>query len=296
MYAIWIIELSNDPMNDEQIQTIFDPLLDSSLDKHKIVLERLKNELAKFGLTSNQTDVYVFLGKYGSKTAPEISKTLGIARTETYHLLTSLQNRGLASATFQHPTRFSAMPISKAIWILVNAEKERISALEEHEKDIVSLWNDIPEFNAIEQIKENKFQMIQGSNQINSKIKDVINNTNKECLILGSENDFLKFYHSDFFTSLDKSDIDLKLLSSTSDKTAYIFDDIDRTKVRKMSDSIQENLCFIIKDDQELIFFIKNADQKPQEMSAIWTDSESMVYSMKILFQSIWIKSKNIHL
>ena len=296
MYAIWIIKLSNDPMNDEQIQTIFDPSLDSSLNKHKIALERLKNELSEFGLTSNQIDVYVFLGKYGSKTAPEISKTLGIPRTETYHLLTSLQNKGLVSATFQHPIRFSAMPISKAVWILVNAEKERVNALEEHEKDIVSLWENIPQFNAIEQIKENKFQIVQGSNQINSKIKDMINNTNKECLILGSENDFLKFYHSDFFTSLDKLDIDLKLLSSTSDKTSYIFDDIDRTKVRKMSDNIQENLCFIVKDDNELIFFIKNINQKPQEMSAIWTDSESMIYSMKTLFQSIWIKSKNIHL
>lgn len=296
MYAIWIIKLSNDPMNDEQIQTIFDPSLDSSLNKHKIALERLKNELSEFGLTSNQIDVYVFLGKYGSKTAPEISKTLGIPRTETYHLLTSLQNKGLVSATFQHPIRFSAMPISKAVWILVNAEKERVNALEEHEKDIVSLWENIPQFNAIEQIKENKFQIVQGSNQINSKIKDMINNTNKECLILGSENDFLKFYHSDFFTSLDKLDIDFKLLSSTSDKTSYIFDDIDRTKVRKMSDNIQENLCFIVKDDNELIFFIKNINQKPQEMSAIWTDSESMIYSMKTLFQSIWIKSKNIHL
>lgn len=296
MYAIWIIKLSNDLMNDEQIQTIFDPSLDSSLNKHKIVLERLKNELSKFGLTSNQIDVYVFLGKYGSKTAPELSKTLRIPRTETYHLLTSLQNKGLVSGTFQHPIRFSALPISKAIWILVNAEKERVNALEEHEQDIVSLWENIPQFNVIEQINENKFQMVQGSNQINSKIKDMINNTSKECLILGSENDFLKFYHSDFFTSLDKSDIDLKLLSSTSDKTAYIFDDIDRTKVRKMSDNIQENLCFILKDNKELIFFIKNANQNPQEMSAIWTDSESMVYSMKILFQSIWAKSKNIHL
>lgn len=283
-------------MNDEQIQTIFDSSFDSSLDEHKIVLEKLKSELAKFGLTSNQTDVYVFLGKYGSKTAPEISKTLGIPRTETYHLLTSLQNKGLVSATFQYPIRFSAMPISKAIWILVNAEKERVIALEEHEKDIVRLWENIPQFNVVEQIKENKFQMLQGSNQINSKIKDMINNTNRECLILGSENDFIKFYHSDFFTSLDKLDIDLQLLSSTSDKMAYIFDDIDRTKVRKMSGNMQENLCFIVKDNKELIFFIKNTNQKPQDMSAIWTDSESMVYAMKTLFQSIWIKSKNIHL
>jgi sugar-specific transcriptional regulator TrmB len=202
----------------------------------------------------------------------------------------------MVSATFQHPIRFSAEPLNKAIWSLVNAEKERVNSLEKQEKDMVQLWESIPEFGSCAETKEDKFQMLQGINQINSKIKEMIQSTNKEFQVLGSEKDFLKFYHSDFFGSLDKSEIDLKLLTSASDKAMYIFDDIDRSKVKKMSDNIKDNLCFITKDQQEIIFFIKNANQNSQEMSAIWTDSESMVYSMKTLFDSIWTKSKNIHL
>ncbi|MGI0087200.1 MAG: TrmB family transcriptional regulator [Nitrosotalea sp.] len=284
-------------MNDEEMQvTIFDSASDSRLYEHRLSIDRLQDELAKFGLTANQSKVYIFLGKYGSKTAPEVCKALKLPRTETYHLLTTLQNKGLVSATFQHPTRFSAEPLNKAIWILVNAEKERVNSLESEENGIVELWESIPMFAAVKGEKENRFQMLQGANQINSKIKEMVTNTKKEFIILGSEKDFLKFYHSDFFEPLDKAEIDLKLLTSSSDRSMYIFDCIDRSKVRKMPANMKENLCFIVKDDEEMVFFIKNASTATHETTAIWTDSEAMAYSMKMLFSSIWPKSKNIHL
>jgi sugar-specific transcriptional regulator TrmB len=284
-------------MKDEEIQqSIFDSSESSNLGEHRGSLDKLKEDLSQFGLTSNQSKVYIFLGKYGSKTAPEVCKSLKLPRTETYHLLTTLQNKGIVSATFQHPIRFSATPLSKAIWVLVNAEKERVNMLERQEKSIVELWNTIPEFSTTSEEKEDKFQMLEGANQIHSKIKEMIANTTKEFLGLGSEKDFLKFYHSSFFEPLDNPKIDLKLLTSSSEKSIYIFDDIDRTKVKKMPESIQENLCFLTKDDDELLFFIKNASQSTQHVTAVWTDSASMIYSMKMLFSSVWSKSKNIHL
>jgi hypothetical protein len=95
---------------------------------------------------------------------------------------------------------------------------------------------------------------------------------------------------------VDNSEIDLKLLTAPSEKIMYVFDEIDRDKVKKMSNEIQDNLCFITKDDEEILFFIKNASQASQQLTAIWTDSSSMVYSMNMLFSQVWAKSKNIHL
>lgn len=282
--------------NEESQISIFDSETSSAMYEQKITCDKLKDELAKFGLTSNQSKVYIYLGKYGSKTAPEVCKALKMPRTETYHLLTTLQNKGLVSATFQHPTRFSAEPLNKAIWVLVNAEKERVSALESQENEIKKLWDSIPEFNATQETREEKFQMLEGSNQTNSKIKEMIKSTNSEFLILGSEKDFLKFYHSNFLDAFENSKINLKLLSSISEKASYIFDDVDRSNVKKMPADVQDNLCFLIKDDKEIVLFIKNASQTTQQMSAMWTDSETMVYSMKMLFDSIWSRSKNIHL
>ncbi len=281
-------------MKDEINQlTVFDSNSDARLQEHRVSIGKLRDELAKFGLTANQSKVYVFLGKYGSKTAPEVCRSLKLPRTETYHLLTTLQNKGMVSATFQHPIKFSAEPLKKAIWVLVNAEKERINSLEIQEKNIVKIWDSIPEFGSASEEKENKFQMLQGTNQIHGKISEMVLNTKNEFLILGSEKDFLKFYHSDFFEPLEKKGIDLKLLTSCSEKSMYIFDDVDKSKIRRIPADIKENLCFMIKDDMEMIFFIKNANNPSQEVTSIWTDSEAMIYSMKVLFTSFWSKSKN---
>ena len=281
--------------NEETQITIFDKDVDSTLSGHRLTLDKLREDLSKFGLTANQAKVYIFLGKYGSKTAPDVCKALKLPRTETYHLLTTLQNKGIVAATFQHPIKFSALPLEKAVWVLVNAEKERVNSLQQQEKSITELWNTIPEFTTTPESKENKFQMLQGNNQVNGKIREMVNTAESEFLALGSEKDYLKFYHSDFFEPLSKSDVDYKILATASDRATYIFDEVDRNKVRIVPSDLKDNLCFLLKDGGELLFFIKNASQT-SDVTAIWTDSESMIYSMKILFDSIWSKSKNIHL
>ncbi len=281
--------------NEETQITIFDKDVDSTLSGHRLTLDKLREDLSKFGLTANQAKVYIFLGKYGSKTAPDVCKALKLPRTETYHLLTTLQNKGIVAATFQHPIKFSALPLEKAVWVLVNAEKERVNSLQQQEKSITELWNTIPEFTTTPESKENKFQMLQGNNQVNGKIREMVNTAESEFLSLGSEKDYLKFYHSDFFEPLSKSDVDYKILATASDRATYIFDEVDRNKVRTVPSDLKDNLCFLLKDGGELLFFIKNASQT-SDVTAIWTDSESRIYSMKILFDSIWSKSKNIHL
>ena len=286
-------------MQGEQIQdlSIFETTPDSKMYDYRLSLDQVKEALYKYGLTANQAKVYIFLGKYGSKTAPEVCKALRLPRTETYHLLTTLQNKGIVSATFQHPIKFSALPLNKAVWVLVNAEKERVKVLESQEAELVKLWDNIPDFQTEEEkIVENKFQKLQGTSQIHSKINEMINSAKKEFMVLGSEKDFLKFYHSDFLAPLENSEVDLKLLTSSSDRTMYIFDEVDRTKVKRMPDGIKDNLCFIIKDDEELVFFMKNASQSEPQLVAMWTDSRSMIHSMKLLFGCIWDKSKNVHL
>jgi sugar-specific transcriptional regulator TrmB len=137
--------------------------------------------------------------------------------------------------------------------------------------------------------------MLQGNNQVNGKIREMVNTAELEFLVLGSEKDYLKFYHADFFEPLSKSDVDYKILATASDRASYIFDEVDKNKVKTVPSDLKENLCFLLKDGGELLFFIKNASQT-SDVTAIWTDSESMIYSMKMLFDSIWSKSKNIHL
>jgi len=236
----------------------------------------------------------LFLEKYGPSTATQVSKTLKVPRTETYHLLTNLQNKGIVSASFQHPIRFSALSLDKAIGALINAEKERVKSLESQEKTLVEIWNAIPSFKINkDDVKDGKFQMLQGINQMTGKINDMIDNSKKSIQILASEKDFMKFYHAGFLERIKDSVVEAQFISSNSKKTAYIFEGKLKEKVKRMPIKIKEDLCFIVKDDDELLLFMKNPSEPPQSILAMWTDSVSMVYTLKLLFTYIWSNSRH---
>jgi len=289
------IDLMAEKFVSDQLErtTIFDIAPDAQNYEYKVFIDRLKEQLSKFGITANQSKVYIYLGKYGSKTAPQICKVLKIPRTETYHLLSSLQNRGIVSATFQSPIKFSAIPLERVVWILVQAEKERIKTLANQKKEMVELWEKIPDFKSEIYNKfdnEQKFQMLQGKNQINGRINEMIEKTKKEFIILGLEKDLIRFYHADFLSLLNKAKFDVKILAGCSDKTIYVFDDCERLEIKKMPDSIKENLCFVIKDDNELLLFMKNDYYTSKNTIAMWTDSYAMISMAKLLFEFIWSK------
>lgn len=280
-------------MREGEQQTIFDSHIGSSLHNYKISADELKEELSKFDLSENQSKVYIFLGKYGSQTAPEVCKALKIARTETYQLLASLQKKGIVLATFGHPIKFSALKPSIAVKTLVNTEKERVKSLEKKEETIIKLWNSIPEF-----IKEktdgveNRFQMLEGSNSINAKLNEMVSEADDEIIVLGSEKDYLRLYHSDFLDNFTNKKCKSKIITSCTEKTMYIFENIDKKQIRCMPSGLKDEICFIMKDGKEMMFFTKKDAQSLQNVSAMWTDSTALVYSMKLLFNFIWSSSK----
>ena len=66
----------------ENVQTtIFENDPDSRSYEHKQSIDQLQAQFSQYGLTQNQCKVYIFLGKYGSKTAPEVCKALKLPST-----------------------------------------------------------------------------------------------------------------------------------------------------------------------------------------------------------------------
>ena len=126
---------------------------------------------------------------------------------------------------------------------LVDSEKERIKTLEKQEKEVSKLWESIPEFvqNNTGQ-DENKFQMLQGANPINSKISDMLSNSKNEILILGSEKDYLKLYHSDTLLDIIEKKTNVRLITGCGEKTKYVFEGLKKQAFRMLNDNIDKKL------------------------------------------------------
>jgi len=134
--------------------------------------------------------------------------------------------------------------------------------------------------------------MLEGSNPINAKLNEMVSEANDEIIVLGSEKDYLRFYHSDFLDNFTNKKCNSKIITSCTEKTMYIFENIDKKQIRCMPPDIKDEVCFIMKDGKEMMFFTKKDVKSPQNVSAMWTDSTALVYSMKLLFNFIWSSSK----
>jgi hypothetical protein len=65
-----------------------------------------------------ETDLYILLLENGEKSIMEIVDLIKFDRTETYHLVCALQNKGVITAAFRYPIKFAAVPVNKVFKIL----------------------------------------------------------------------------------------------------------------------------------------------------------------------------------
>jgi len=253
-------------------------------------INQLSQMLIRYDLTPNQAKVYLFLSKIGIKTASEISKALSIPRTETYHLLSTLQQKGIIFSIFGKPSKFNAVGIEESIEILVNNEKKRIDELQAGKESLIRLWNILPKYGENKgEAQDNKFQSLQGRNSILVKLEQMVKESKENILVLGTEADFKKFYFTEFSVLLNKTKSDLKILVDESTDMPHIFENVPSKKIKKIEDKNREDFCFIIKDNNEVIFFISNREVK--DMLAVWTDSKAFVTTLRSLFSLMWKKS-----
>jgi len=281
-------------LNSEQI-SLFDNESDTEMYKHKLTLEKIRNELINFGLTKSQAKVFIYLGKYGSKTASEIAKALQLPRTETYHLVNSLQNMGLVVAELSHPTQYTAMDMGKAIATLVKQEQDRIDKLAYKEDSISEMWKEIPFF-AVEtdESKSEKMQLLHGTGPITNKIKEMVNTSTDDFKIYGSVSDLLRMYHADVFDWIDNSSTNFKMVVSPLNKTPEFLSEMDSEKIRAMP-SNSENKCFLVNDRKEVLIFMRNATHPTRQVFAWWSDSETLVDMMSSLFELSWEKGEALY-
>ena len=268
---------------------------DSRLHEYKLGIERITEDLIKFGLTKIQAKVFIYLGKYGSKTSPQVCKDLKIPRTETYHILNVLTNRGIVVSEFSHPTRFSAIKMEKAIKIMLKTEQAKLGMLSEKEKEIATLWNKIPSFFTPSTQKEcEKFQMLQGSIRIHNKMKNMISNAREDCKLLCSAKDLSRFYYSNLLDDFNSTELNSKLIISSEAVIPELLDNLNKSKIKALPSSVAKNQCFLITDNAELLIFLRNAHFPAKELFAFWTDSKSLIESIKLLFDYSWKNSKLI--
>ncbi len=115
---------------------------DGNIDRYEMISNSILEILNKLGLTKNESKVYAYLSKNGPTKAKIISQNQEIPRTQTYHLLNELRNKGIVIMTSGTPTRFEGIEFEQALDVLINNEIKRIEELKLMRNKLSELWQE----------------------------------------------------------------------------------------------------------------------------------------------------------
>ncbi len=115
---------------------------DRDIDGYEQIAYSVQEVLMELGLTKNESKLYIYLNKNGLKEAKEIAQYQKIPRTQTYHLLTALQNKGIVTLISDTPAKFEVIALEKAFGILIDNELKRIRDLQLMSSELCELWKE----------------------------------------------------------------------------------------------------------------------------------------------------------
>jgi sugar-specific transcriptional regulator TrmB len=258
-------------------------------------LEIIEDALVKFDLSRNEIKVYIYLARSGMCKAREISDALSLHRTETYRILRDLGKRGLISSVLEKPLKFVATPFEETLEILIEAKKLKIEFLERKKKNLIDIWFSLPHPKVEHENKE-IFQILEGKEQIIAKANEILEKTRKVIYVLAPASELLRLYHSGFTDKLErfsKKNRKVRILTNCSPKSRFIAEKMKLTDLRYLFSDLEGLPSFIISDQQQLLFSIKNGNDlngagRKRKVSSLWTNYEAFVRALKTLFLVLW--------
>ena len=123
----------------------------------------------------------------------------------------------------------------------------------------------------------------------------MINSTKEELYLFCTEKDLSRLYYADFVELLSNMVSEFKVIVSPAQKMPEYADQIDKKRIRIMPDSKCENQCYLVRDHEEVLFFLRNSNHPSHNVFAMWADSRPMVDSVRMLFELCWEKAENIY-
>ena len=268
--------------------------------------ERLLKTLVSFGLTQQDSQVYLFLSKTGLRRGRDLSTGLKITKQQLYRSLKTLQSKGIVNATLERPARFSAVPLEKVLDSFLKAKVEETQRLRQDRDEILSDWQSVA-------IDENshvpaKFNVIEGRNSIYPKIQQMIQETRNRISTVASVTALIQANQYGLFDIADlplKSRIQFRFLTGLSEQNENSLKTLltQMTNARINFEGRTPNSAstlfprMVIKDEEEILFFITpktNTSMVEQGDVCLWTNCKPLVQAFIGVFEELWQHAEDI--
>jgi len=241
-----------------------------------------------FDLNIYETKVWLALLSKGVASAGEVAELSGVPRSRTYDVLESLEKRGFAITRIGKPVKYISVKPTEVI------EKMKSKTINEAQEKVKSLSNlkNTTEYTELEQLHNTGISPIKsteitgslkGRSNVISRIRELIENAEREVLICTSALDFEDKSRVliPAIERLNKNNIKLRIaLSGDQEKVKKI-----NLKHNLKAKQIDTNAKFFMSDRKEALFMI-TPDNSEEEMG-IWLSSPFFTDSIHSILDQV---------
>ena len=269
--------------------------------------ESIRSVLKDFGLTETEAEVYLFLAKHGVLKGTEISSQIKKDKAQVYHILRSLQAKGLVESTLEAPVRFAPVPFERVVDSTIKAKHEEAARIENAKEELLTYWKNINKIKP--ELPLEKFVVIEGRHKVYSKISQMIADTKKQLSTITTINSLLQaeqfgLYDAAFNHPL-KSQIHFRFLTELSSRNLNGM----KTFLKKISGKgfsfkgrnpdLGQSLFprTIIRDHEEALFFMtprSSFSTEENDYICLWTNCKDLVEAFNGVFEDLWQNSTDI--
>jgi sugar-specific transcriptional regulator TrmB len=261
------------------------------------------DDLKGLGLTERESEVYISLSRRKVMKAGDLSRQVRLHKAQVYHILKSLEDKGLVDSTLEVPARFTAVPLEKVLSLSIKARIEDAKHLEKSRDEVLSRWRSMG--SDASTIPLERFQIMSGRSNVYARILQMIDDANEEVAILTTAQGVIQSYEAEVHDAVLRrakrnKRVRFRLLTSVTEQNVPIMkQDLDEIRMSGLSNIDGRHVeveeagflsSFVLKDDEALVFVTPPGISitHGQEETALWTNSSSVTHILKMLFQRLW--------
>lgn len=208
-------------------------------------VERRASELlASYGMNERESLVYLLVMKAGSASAGDIAKALSLRRMEAYRLVKKLSDANLIRANAGKPVTYSAQPVDELVSTTMEAQTQKTKAMEAAQEELLTLVRSMPRGRPPP--TEQQFKIIQGREQIYSKVGRMAEEAKDTLSLLLTRNDLVQLYQLGIVERLSQAadkKVKVRVLSTIDDSTLEAAEAVQATcELKHSADAVTGRL------------------------------------------------------
>ncbi|MEK6813037.1 MAG: helix-turn-helix domain-containing protein [Nanoarchaeota archaeon] len=259
----------------------------------------LKKARSAFDLNIYEVKIWTSLLSRGVAAAGELSDMSDVPRSRSYDVLESLEKKGFIIMKLGRPIKYIAVhpeEIVKRMKGLIHQDAEnKTKMLEKVRKEDLFSELELLYKQGVEHIDPASLAgSIQGRNSIYSQLGSMMENAEKEILIMTSHDGLIRKSEKfkNLFKALKQKGVKIKIAAPLSREHQRVMDLVkDYVQVRNI-EHLQGRFAII--DGREMLFMMADDNKMHEDYdTGIWVKSPYFVDTMRIMFNTAWESLKN---